>query len=143
MLLSLDGTFLVQILNFIVFWALLNYLFIAPTRRAIEARQRHIAEQYKHGDEFLAQTAALQAEAEAIYADARRTTDEIMREASSRASDQTHGIENKAVEEGNAIVQLAHATVAAERAQAVAAQGPFVQELARTMVAKAVDGDAA
>ena len=39
MLLSIDGTLLVQILNFVVFWVLLNFLFIAPTRRVIEERQ--------------------------------------------------------------------------------------------------------
>ncbi|HXM17186.1 MAG TPA: ATP synthase F0 subunit B [Candidatus Tumulicola sp.] len=143
MLLSLDGTFLLQILNFLVFWTLLNFLFIGPTQRAIAGRQRHIAELYAKGDEYLAQAGALQAEAEAIYAEGRRATDEIMRGASSQASTEVRAIENKAVEEGSAIVQLAHATVASERATAVAAQGPFVQELARSMVAKAVNGDAA
>jgi F-type H+-transporting ATPase subunit b len=143
MLLSLDGTFLLQILNFLAFWTLLNFLFIGPTQRAVAARQRHIAELYAKGDEYLAQAGALQAEAEAIYAEGRRATDEIMRGAASQASTEVRAIENKAVEEGSAIVQLAHTTVASERAKAVAAQGPFVQELARSMVAKAVNGDAA
>lgn len=138
MLLSLDGTFLIQILNFIVFWALLNQFFIAPTRRAIEERQRAIATQYAEGDAFAAQARQLRAQADEILSEARRKTEEAMRAAASRASDETWAIENKALEESNAIVQLAHATVASERAQAVAAQRPFVEELARSMVGKAM-----
>jgi len=138
MLLSIDGTFLVQALNFIVFWALLTFVFIAPTRRAIEARQRHIASLYKEGDEFAAQAKELRAQAEAELDGARRRVDEAMRAAAARASDEAHDIERQASEEAAATVALAHATVANERAQAVAKQGPFVEELARSMAEHAL-----
>lgn len=139
MLLQLDGTFLVQILNFIAFWVLLNYFFIAPTQRAIEARLRHIAEQHREGDELAARAKQLRGQTEEILGEARRKTEEIMRAAAMQAADETKAIENKALEEANAIVQLAHATAATERAQAVATQGPFVNELARSMVDKALN----
>jgi F-type H+-transporting ATPase subunit b len=138
MLLSIDGTFLVQILNFVVFAVLLNYLFIAPTQRAIEERRRRIASLYKHGDEFAAQAKELQAKAEAILDSARRQVEEAMRAAAARASDEAHAIERKAAEEAAATVALAHATVAAERAQALSKQGPFVEELARSMAERAL-----
>ncbi len=137
MLLSLDGTFLVQILNFIIFWILLNYLFIAPTRRAIEERQRYVSNLYREGDELAAQTAAFQKEATAILNAARRRTEEAMRAAAASASDETHSIERKAAEEAAATVQLAQATVASERAVALEKQQAFVNELARTMVERA------
>jgi len=139
MLLSFDGTLLVQILNFVVFWVLLNYLFIAPTRRAIEARQRFIADQYAQADALAAQARDLQAQADTILDGGRRTVDEAMRAAGTRASDETHAIERKAADEAAATVALAHATVADERAQAVEKQGPFVDELARTMAQRALD----
>jgi F-type H+-transporting ATPase subunit b len=138
MLLSIDGTFLVQILNFILFGVLLNYLFIAPTRRAIEARQQHIATLYKEGDAFAAQAKDLQAQADAILDTARRQVDEAMRAAAARASDEAHAIERKASEGAAASVAVAHATVASERAQALAKQGPFVEELARGMAERAL-----
>ena len=138
MLLTIDGTFLVQIINFVIFWTLLNWLFIGPTRRAIEERQRRIASIYKETDEFAEEARRLQAQADAILDEARRTIDETMRAAASRASDEGHAIERKATDEAAAIVALAQATVAAERAQAVAKQGPFVDELAQTMAQRAI-----
>jgi len=138
MLLSFDGTLLVQILNFVVFWVLLNYLFIGPTRRAIEARQRFIAEQYAQADALTAQARDAQAQADAILDEARRTVDEAMRAAATRASDEVHAIERKASEDATSTVTRAHATVADERSQAIAKQGPFVDELARSMAQRAL-----
>lgn len=141
MLLSIDGTFLIQILNFILFWVLLNFLFIAPTRRAIEARQKYVTDLYREGDEFAAKAKQLQAKADAILADARRQTDEAMRSAAGLASDEVHAIERKAAEEAAATVQLAHATVANERAEAIDKQQAFVAELARSMVERAIGAE--
>jgi F-type H+-transporting ATPase subunit b len=139
MLLSIDGTFLVQILNFVVFWILLNIVFIAPTRRAIEERMRLIAATQREAREFQERAAALQAEADALIDAARRRTDEIMREAATRAAAESHDIERKASEEAAASVALAHAAVASERAHATEKQGPLVQELARAMMNRAVE----
>jgi F-type H+-transporting ATPase subunit b len=137
MLLSIDGTFLIQILNFILFWVLLNYLFIAPTRRAIEQRQAYVQGLYREGDEMAAKAKAQQAQADAILAEARRRTDEALRVAAGQASDEAHVIERKASEEAAAMVQLAQATVTAERGQALEKQQAFVNELARSMVERA------
>src|SRR5579864_5248273 len=104
MLLSIDGTFIFQILNFIVFWVLLNYFFIAPTRRAIEERQKFVANLYREGDQLQAQGAALQAQANAILNEARRTTEEAMRAAAAQAADEIHLIERKAAEEAAASI---------------------------------------
>lgn len=139
MLLSIDGTFLVQILNFVAFWMLLNFLFIAPTRRAIEERQRVIATQRGQAAELLARVAAIEAQSAVVLDEARRKTDEIMREAAARASAEGHEIERRASEEAAAIVALAHANVASERAQAESKQAPFIAELARSMTRRALD----
>jgi F-type H+-transporting ATPase subunit b len=143
MLLSLDGTFLIQMLNFVVFWVLLNYLFIAPTRRAIEERQRRIAALYKEAEQYAAQTRALQAQADSILDEARRTVDEAMRESAARAADETHAIERRASEEAAAIIALAQATVASERTRAAEKQALFVEELSRTMAHRALGNEAA
>jgi F-type H+-transporting ATPase subunit b len=139
MLLSIDGTFLLQILNFVVFWTLLNYVFIRPTRRAIEARQRAIDEVNRAAEEMRKRAEALKAQAESLLDGARRRSDELLRAGAARAADEADAISRGAVGDAAASVQLAHATVAAERAAAVAKQGPLVAELARAMVAKATD----
>jgi F0F1-type ATP synthase membrane subunit b/b' len=42
MFLKLDGTFWVQIINFIVFYVALDFVFLRPVRRAISARRTFI-----------------------------------------------------------------------------------------------------
>ena len=143
MLLSLDGTFLIQILNFIVFWVLLNYFFIAPTRRAIEERQRRVATLYKDAGRYAAQAREQQEQADSILDEARRTVEAAMREGAARASDETHAIERKAAEEAAAIIALAQATVASERARAAEKQALFVEELSRTMALRAIGSETA
>ena len=138
MLLSIDGTFLIQILNFAAFWILLNFLFIAPTRRAIEGRQRFLATQHREGEELRAQGAVLLAQAAGLLDEARRRTDEVMREAAARASADTSAIEKHAANEAAEAVARAHAIVASERAQASAKQAGFVTELARSMSQRAL-----
>jgi F-type H+-transporting ATPase subunit b len=139
MLLSIDGTFIAQILNFLVFWVLLNFVFIAPTRRAIEERMRVIAGHQREAVALRERAAALKAEADALFDAARRRTDEIMREAATKATTEIHDIERKAAEEAAASIALAHAAVASERARATEKQGPLVQDLARAMVNRAID----
>jgi F-type H+-transporting ATPase subunit b len=135
--LEINGTFLIQILNFILFGVLLNYLFIAPTRRAIEQRLAYVHGLYSEGDEMAAKAKALQAQADAILGEARRRTEDAMRVAAAHAADEAHAIERKAAEEAAAVIQLAHATVASERKQALEKQQGFVSELARSMVERA------
>lgn len=141
MLLSIDGTFLAQILNFILFWVLLNFLFIAPTRRTMEARQEYVRKLHREADEFAAAAAALQAKANGILGEARRQTDEAMRNAAAAASDEVHAIERSAADEAGAMVQLSHATVAGERERALSRQQAFVHELARSMVERAISAE--
>ena len=137
MLLTIDGTFLVQLLNFIVFWTLLNYVFIRPTRRAIEARQKAIDDVNRSAEELRRQAQALRAQAESKLHDARLHSDEVLRSATARATEESNAIDRRAAADAAASVQLAHATVASERAAAVAKQGPLIAELARAMAAKA------
>ena len=141
MLLSIDGTFLIQILNFVVFWVLLNYVFIRPTRRAIEERQRVIAGHLREAAASRAQAASFNAQAASVLDEARRRTDELIREAAAAAAAETRDIEHRALEEAAATVALAHATVASERAQAAEKQNAFVTELARSMAQRAIGAE--
>ena len=143
MLLTLDGTFFAQILNFVVFWMLLNWLFIAPTRRAIEARQRAIAKFHADAEAARAQARGLEAEAAGLLDAARRRTDEIMREGAAKAAASAKEIERLAAEEAAATVALAQAKVATERSDAAAKQGVFVNELARSMAQRALGAESA
>lgn len=143
MLLQPDGTLIVQILNFAVFWVLLNWLFIAPTRRAIVERQRVIAKLHADAEAARARAAAFDAEGAALLDDARRRTDEIMRDGAAKAAMSAKEIERRAIEEAAATVALAQAKVSTERADAAAKQDVFIGELARTMAQRALGAESA
>ena len=143
MLLQPDGTLIVQILNFVAFWMLLNWLFIAPTRRAIEERQRVIAKLHADADAARASASALEGEAAGLRDDARRRTDEIMRDGAAKAAASAKEIERRAAEEAAATIALAQAKVATERADAAAKQDVFVGELARSMAHRALGAESA
>lgn len=143
MLLQPDGTLIVQILNFVAFWMLLNWLFIAPTRRAIEERQRVIAKLHADADAARASASALEGEAAGLLDDARRRTDEIMRDGAAKAAASAKEIERRAAEEAAATIALAQAKVATERADAAAKQDVFVGELARSMAHRALGAESA
>ena len=141
MLLSIDGTFLVQILNFVVFWVLLNYRVHradAPGDRSAAARTSRAVPQREA--QAVADARAATRKRKPIADEARRAVDEAMRaRGERRRRTKCHAIERKASDEAAATVALAHATVADERAQAIAKQGPFVDELARTMAQRALE----
>jgi len=137
MLIVPDGTIFIQILNFVVFWALLNYLFIRPTQKAIMERQRHIAEAHGEADALTAQAAQLQAEAEAIRAQAARRAQELLRKAAAEAAAQVKTIERETENTAAQIVAAARSAVEKERSVIVAAQQPFIAELARQMADRA------
>ncbi|MBC5825696.1 MAG: ATP synthase F0 subunit B [Candidatus Eremiobacteraeota bacterium] len=138
MLILPDGTLFVQILNFVVFWMLLNFFFIRPTQRKIDERLRHVARQYEEADASAAQSAAIMEQASGIVRDAARRAEALMREAAGRAAKETSAIEKDAVAQAATATENARATVAAERDRAQAAALPLIGELAREMVTKAM-----
>jgi F-type H+-transporting ATPase subunit b len=140
MLLQLDGTFVVQIINFVLFWVLLNYLYIIPTRRAMEARRDYIAGLAADAERFEDEAGALIAQANAKLDQARRTADGIMRAAAADAASQVGAIETKTAERVNEIVMQARSTVEAERTKALAESTAFVRELAAQMAERAIAG---
>jgi F0F1-type ATP synthase membrane subunit b/b' len=139
MLLSLDGTFLVQMANFVVFWILLNVLFIGPTRRVIQARQEKIAALNRETHALTEAAAAEDRRAQSVLDDASRRSREIIRLGQEESAGQALEIERRSLEEAAATVQVAHATVAAERRAALEKQQPFIAELARAMLVRATD----
>ena len=72
MFLSIDGTFIVQLINFAIFFAILNVVFMRPVSRAIVARREYINSVTNDYDRYQAETKALRTQAESIRAAARR-----------------------------------------------------------------------
>ena len=138
MLLSLDGTLILQIINFAIFFALVNVLFIKPVREAIEKRQAHINGVLADEEKFLAETRALEGQAEAKRAAARREADARLTKARTEAAAEADGVIAQHADQASAQVERAQQTVAGEVAKLREREPQIVGELAGMMLGKAL-----
>ena len=142
MLLSLDGTVVVQIVNFIVFLAIMDVIFFRPVGAAI-ARRRAYIDGLKHDIESLDQdTKSLRGQAEARRAAARREADEAIAQARVAFGKETDAIVSEAQGQAMEIVRRARTQVETEVQSARAQEPRIVDALAGEMVARALEGAA-
>ena len=139
-MLSLDGTLIVQLVNFIVFLAILNVIFFKPVGAAI-ARRRAYVDGLKHDLEQLQSDAkALRGQSAERRAAARREADEAIARARVEAGKESDVIVSTAQTRASEIVAHAHAEVEHE-VQAVRAEEPrIVDGLANDMLGRALGG---
>jgi len=142
MLLALDGTVVVQIVNFIVFLAIMDVIFFRPVGAAITRRRAYI-DGLKHDIETLDQDVkSLRGQAEAQRAAARREADEAIAQARIAFGKETDAIVAEAQGQAMEIVRRARTQVETE-IQAARGQEPrIVDALAGEMVARALGGAA-
>jgi F-type H+-transporting ATPase subunit b len=138
MLLSLDGTLLVQLVNFIVFLVILNAIFLRPVGAAIAKRRAYIDSVSADIERFERERKTLAAAAEAARAEARRAGDVTIGEARAKAQATAADIVADHQAQANAIVAEAQATIALEIAQVRATENAVVESLAQTMLDRAV-----
>jgi F-type H+-transporting ATPase subunit b len=139
-MLSLDGTLIVQLVNFIVFLAILNAIFFKPVGAAI-ARRREFIDGLRHDIEQLhGDVKTLRGQAEERRAAARREADEVIARARVEAGKESDVIVSRAQEQASEIVAKAHADVEGELARARADEPRIVNALADDMLARALGG---
>jgi F-type H+-transporting ATPase subunit b len=142
MFLSLDGTFWLQLIDFAIFFALLNVLFIRPVSRAIVKRREYLNQLVSDYDSFQAQANALRRQAEQIRADARREAELKIARARADASNRAAELAAEYNARVQAIVAEAQQRALAELEKARANEEPLVAQLTGLMVDRAV-GEAA
>jgi len=139
-MLSLDGTLIVQLVNFIVFLAILNAIFFKPVGAAI-ARRREYVDGLKHDIEQLqADAKALRGQAEERRIAARREADEAMARARVEAGKESDTIVGSAQTRASEIVVQAHAEVDREMQTARAGESRIIDTLANEMLGRALGG---
>ncbi|MFZ1017525.1 MAG: ATP synthase F0 subunit B [Candidatus Cybelea sp.] len=106
--LSVDGTLVVQLFNFAIFFAVLYVVFLRPVAAAIGRRRQYINSLVSDYDRYQAEAASLRAQAEEIRSAARR-------EAEHRVASVRAAASNEAAEISTGYSQKAQQTV--ERAQ--------------------------
>lgn len=138
MLFSVDGTFVVQLINFAIFFALVSWLFIKPVGRAIAERRRYIDSVTADYEAYAKQAGELHGAAEARRAAARREADAALAAARAQTAKDVEAVNADFTSRSAAIVAEAQATVAGELAQARASEDRLVRELSGEMVGRAL-----
>ena len=139
-MLAIDGTLVVQLINFVVFLAILNVVFMKPVGAAI-ARRRAYIDGLKHDFESLQRDEhELRSQAEARRSGARREADETLAKGRVAAAQQADAIVAAAQGRAAEITAKAHADVQQEVTAARADEDRVVDALAGDMVGRALGG---
>jgi F-type H+-transporting ATPase subunit b len=132
------GTMLVQFINFVIFFAILNVVFIRPVSKAIVKRREYINSVTNDYDRYQAEAHELRTQAESIRAAARREAEQFLAQERARASNEAGNIAAESNAKAAEIVAQADRTVAAELQAARANEPQTVRELADLMVQRAL-----
>jgi F0F1-type ATP synthase membrane subunit b/b' len=138
MFLKLDGTFIVQLINFAVFFAILNVVFVHPVSRAIVKRREYINSVTNDYDRYQAEATSQRTEAEAIRAAARRDAEATLAKARAEGSNESAAITAQYGQQATQTIEEAHRTVEGELEGARAKEAQMVGELASLMVERTV-----
>lgn len=140
MFLSLDGTALIQLLNFAVFFLLLSVLFLKPVGNAIRKRREYINSVTADYDAYQGEANSIRANAERVRAEARREAEQMLSKSRADASNKAADLAAEYGAKVQGIVEDAQAKVAAEMDVARAGEERLVRELSDEMVDRAVGG---
>jgi F-type H+-transporting ATPase subunit b len=138
MFLELDGTSIIQLINFAIFFAILNVVFLRPVGAAIKKRREYIDSVKSDHDRYAHQIAALRSSADAARAGARREAEDVMVKARSEAEDEAGTIVGAKTDEAAAIADAARATVHAELTEARVREPELAGALAKDMLERAL-----
>jgi F-type H+-transporting ATPase subunit b len=138
MLLSLDGTLVVQLVNFVIFLFILNAIFLKPVGSAIAKRRAYIDGVAADIERFDGERRALASQADTLRADARRAAEASVAAARSKAQAEAAEILADHQTRANRIVADAHVAVNLEIAVARRTENEVVESLASTMLERAV-----
>jgi F0F1-type ATP synthase membrane subunit b/b' len=137
MFLSLDGTFWIQLINFAIFFALLNVVFMRPVGEAIKRRRAYIDSVQSDLERHETQVRAIRAEAAQRRGAARRGADEAVARARVEAEEEVATLSGEAAARAAVISEKARHTVAAEIEAARAREGELAGTLAAAMLSQA------
>jgi F-type H+-transporting ATPase subunit b len=138
MFLKPDGTFFFQLINFAIFFAILNAVFLRPVGEAIRKRRTYIESVQADFGKASDDAKAARAEADQKRAAARRQADETIAAARSAGEAEAATIVADRTVEAQTIAELARAAVEGEVAIARARSGELASSLAKTLVERAV-----
>jgi F-type H+-transporting ATPase subunit b len=137
MFLQPDGTFFFQLINFAIFFAILNVVFLRPVGEAIKKRRAYIEGVENDYKTYASQIHSSRTEADQKRSIARREADDVIAKARAAGENEAATIVGDRTSEAQAIADLARATVESEVQAARAREGELAQALAKTLLERA------
>lgn len=138
MFLNIDGTIFIQLINFLIFFALLNVVFLRPVGAAIKRRREYIDGVKSDYEGYAKEAGALRADAGARRAAARRAAEETVNKARVTAEAEAQQIGSREAARAHAITEEARQVVETEVAAAKTREGELSQQLATTLLTRAL-----
>jgi F-type H+-transporting ATPase subunit b len=136
--LSIDGTLVVQLLNFAIFFAVLNVVFLRPVAAAIGRRRQYINSLVSDYDRYKSEGANLRVQAEGIRAEARREAEHRVASARAQGSNESAELATHYAQEAQGIVEESQRTAARELDEARAGEPRAVRGLADVMLERVI-----
>ena len=136
--LSVNGTLVIQLINFAIFFAVLNVVFLRPVARAIQKRREYIKSLVSDYARYQAEAQNLRAEAEAIRSAARREAEQRLSAERARASNEVAEISTRYGQQAQQIVEEAHRAVQTELDAARAGEDETVRRIAGLMLDRVI-----
>jgi F-type H+-transporting ATPase subunit b len=136
--LSVDGTLVVQLLNFAIFFAVLNVVFLRPVGRAIAKRRAYINGLVTDYDRYQDEARDLRAQAENVRAAARREAEHRVGAARASASNEAAAMATDYGRRAQQIIDDAQKTAQSELATARAGESETAGRLAELMLERVI-----
>jgi F-type H+-transporting ATPase subunit b len=136
--LSVDGTLVVQLINFAIFFAVLNVVFLRPVTAAIGRRRAYINSLVSDYDRYQAEAQSLRAHAESIRADARREAESRIAATRARTSNEAAEISSRYTQQAQAVAEEAQRKVRAEFDAARTGEDQAARGIADVMLGKVI-----
>jgi F0F1-type ATP synthase membrane subunit b/b' len=132
------NTLIVQLINFAIFFALLNVLFLRPVGAAIRKRREYIDGVVNDYANYQSEAKTLREQAERVRAEARRTAEAHLAKARGDASNEAAKIATDFSARTQSTLDEAHRKADAALTAARAGEDKLVDQLAASMVERAL-----
>ncbi|MBV8345192.1 MAG: ATP synthase F0 subunit B [Candidatus Eremiobacteraeota bacterium] len=136
--LSVDGTLIVQLINFAIFFAVLNVVFLRPVAAAIRRRREYINSLVSDYDRYQAEARSLRAEAESIRGEARRDAENRVAAARAQASNEAAELSGRYARQAQDIVEAAQRKAQEELEAARAGEDEAARRVADFMLDRVI-----
>lgn len=136
--LSVNGTLIVQLINFAIFFAVLNVVFLRPVAAAIRRRREYINSLVSDYDRYQAEARSLRAQAKSIRSDARREAENRIAAARAAASNEAAELSGRYAQQAQTIVEEANRTAKEEFDSARSGEDDAARRIADFMLERVI-----